>query len=52
MPALKLMVCVGCGATIRATVQQARRHGWHFWVGGARCKACVAAKLEPEKPES
>lgn len=47
MAATKIMRCVGCGATIRATMAQAKRHGWAYWVGGARCKACVEKVTEP-----
>lgn len=47
MSAVKLMRCVGCEATIRATPQQAKRHGWKFWTGGARCRECIE-KLEQQ----
>ena len=45
----KPMVCFDCGMKIRATLQQAKRHGWTLWVGGSRCKSCSEA-LAREKP--
>lgn len=41
-PNAKPMVCCDCGARILATLEQAKRHGWALWVGGGRCKGCVA----------
>lgn len=37
---IKRMVCFECGMKIRATIRQAKAHGWALWVGGALCKAC------------
>lgn len=39
----KRMVCVDCLQKLFATIVQAKAHGWAVWVGGARCKSCVAA---------
>lgn len=40
---------------ITATMDQARRHGWTLWVGGARCKRCGIEDAkragEPKQPE-
>ena len=38
------MRCVGCGMLIKATIVQAKTHGWQVWVGGGRCKACVTQR--------
>lgn len=47
----KRMVCYDCGERIVATIEQAKRHGWTVWVGGALCKGCgerEAAKREKQ----
>lgn len=31
------IVCHECGQRIVATIQQAKRHEWLLWVGGALC---------------
>lgn len=35
------LLCWDCGMRIAATIEQAKRHGWQVWVGGARCKSCA-----------
>ena len=51
----KPMLCCDCSHFIVATMDQARRHGWKLWVGGARCKRCCIAEAEragdPPQPE-
>jgi hypothetical protein len=42
----KPMLCCDCSHFIVATMDQARRHGWKLWVGGARCKRCCIAEAE------
>jgi hypothetical protein len=36
----KTMSGIDCKMKIRATIVQAKVHGWELWVGGARCKTC------------
>lgn len=36
----RTFACLVCGMRITASLQQAKRHGWALWVGGARCRAC------------
>lgn len=45
----KVMVCVECLMMITATIVQAKAHGWHVWVGGARCKTCVERRKPAEE---
>lgn len=45
---IKPMVCYDCGHKIRATIRQAKRHGWALWVGGARCKRCEDKRRSEE----
>jgi hypothetical protein len=40
----KNMICIDCAIRIRATIEQAKAHGWDVWVGGARCKGCTLTK--------
>jgi hypothetical protein len=44
----KKMICYDCAIRIEATISQARVQGWDVWVGGARCKACLALQKAQE----
>ncbi len=44
-PPKKRMRCYDCGERIRATIGQAKAHGWTVWVGGATCKMCYGAPM-------
>lgn len=46
----KRMICCECGLKILATMDQAKRHGWTLWVGGAVCGACVSKEPTPHPP--
>ncbi len=44
----KYMRCYSCDERIRATIQQAKAHGWILWVGGAYCKSCSGKERPAE----
>lgn len=49
---MKSMRCYDCGDRIRATIQQAKAHGWILWVGGAFCKGCSGKVLMTDEVPS
>lgn len=49
MASTKRMVCIDCGMRIKATMRQAKQHGWKLWVGGASCKRCQQTGVAEQK---
>ncbi len=44
----KRMTCWVCKDGIISTIDQAKRHGWSVWVGGAICRVCLSLQSLPQ----